>query len=216
MTLLGLLSGCATVSRPVPIPPDRCWSDQEQLRERIRSYSTVTENQTLRAAERLLRLAGRDDMKISHSQHSITAEFNRNRWVYLFLIAHSATVWDHWIITTRPDSGAVSICVHIRGQYFTDTFVLGSEPMNNAIYPASATEQDPGRFFKPPARAYAVDFDTFWSRLEYLLGLNSEWARCPPGSSGGIRKNTFSNRLEINPLCHSLVNDPAPPQANGK
>lgn len=212
---LALLSGCTSVSRPYPVPPDRCWTDRNQLDERTRFYPNVDEKQALDAGERLLRLAGRDDMKIDRSPHSLAAEFHRERRFYLFLVAHNATVWDHWIIATRPEGDGVRVCAQARGQTFTDTFVLGAEPVTNAIYPANATERDPGKFFKPPAQAYPVDYDTFWGRLDFLLGRNPVWASCP-SDAGVIRSNTIRGRKELNPLCHTLVDDPSPPDADGQ
>jgi hypothetical protein len=214
LLLCTLLSGCATVSRPTPIPPEQCWTDQEQLGERTRFYAHVAADQALGVAGRLLRLAGQDDMKFSHAANSISAEFHRERLFYLLWVAHNASVWDHWVVAARPAPGGVNLCVHVRGQYFTDTFVLGAEPVSNVVYPASAIERDPGKRFKPPARAHAVDFDTFWDRLEYLLGLTPGWASCPPGESGGVRRNAALGRVEMNPLCHPLVDDPGPPAVN--
>jgi len=209
-TSLALLSGCASVARPYPAPPDRCWTDRDQLGERTRFYPHMNENQALDAAAHLLSLAGRDDMKIVRSPHSLAAEFHRERRFYLFLVAHSATVWDHWIVATRPEADGVRVCVQVRGQTFTDTFVLGAEPMTNAIYPANTAERDPEKRFKPPAHAYPVDFDTFWARLDYLLGLNPVWASCPSDGSSVLRNNTIRGRKELNPLCHTLVDDPSP------
>jgi hypothetical protein len=208
---LALLSGCASVSRPVPLAPDHCWTEQDPSGARTRFYPNVDENQALLAAERLLQLAGGDDMRIKRSQHTLSAEFHRESRFYLFLVAHQSSVWDHWIVAARPEAGGVRVCVQVRGQYFTDTFVLGAEPMTNAVYPANATERDPGKSFKPPARAYPVDFDTFWARLGYLLGLDPAWASCPSGGSGGIRTSSTRSRPELNPLCHALVDDPPPP-----
>lgn len=206
---LAQLAGCASVSRPYPVATERCWTDREQREERIRHYPAVTEDRILGAAERLLRLAGGDDMNIVRAQHSLSAEFHRERMVYLFLVAHSASVWDHWNVATRQEADGVRVCVQMRGQTFTDTFVLGAEPMTNAVYPASATERDPGKRFKPPAHAYPVDFDTFWSRLDYLLGLSTAWANCPSG--GLVRTHAARGRKELNPLCHTLVDDPSAP-----
>jgi hypothetical protein len=204
-----LMSGCASVSRPYPVAAERCWTDPEQRGERIRLYPMVTEDRALDAAERLMRLAGGDDMKIVRAQHSLNGEFHRERVFYLFLVAHSASVWDHWSVATRQEADGVRICVHVRGQTFTDIFVLGAEPVTNAVYPASATERDPGKRFKPLAHAYPVNYDTVWARLEYLLGLDPAWANCP--SSSIVRPHPTRGREEVNPLCHTLVDDPSTP-----
>lgn len=208
---LVLLSGCASVSRPVPATSDHCWTDQEQIEERTRFYSSVAESQALRATEHLLRLTGKEDMLIRHTKQGITGEFHRERWFYAYLFTYQSSVWDLWIVTTMPQPTGVLLCVDVRGQYFTDMFILGAEPVTNLIYPANASERDPGKNFKPPARAYPIDFDTFWARLEYMLGINPTWASCPSGRSGGLLENKIRGRMEFNPLCHSLIDDLSPP-----
>lgn len=206
-----LISGCASISRPLPMASGQCWTDHNQMEDRIRFYSNVSESQVLRAAERLLQLTGKDDMLIWHSKQGISAEYHRESWFYAFLVAHQSSVWDHWIVTTRPEAAGIQVCVQVRGQFFSDTFVLGAEPVTNAVYPANATERDPGKNFKPPAKAYPINFDTFWARLEYLMGIIPTWASCPSGCSGGILKNKIRGRVEFYPLCHSLIDDPSPP-----
>lgn len=99
------------------------------------------------------------------------------------------------------------MCVQVTGQYFTDTFVLGAEPITNAIYPASATERAPGKGFRPRAQSYPVNYDIFWERMEYLLGFKSTWATCPAG--GPLLKHAERGCVEMNPLCHGQ-SDEAP------
>ncbi len=208
--LLGFLPACGTVSRS-PLPLRECWSDPEQLTERSRSLRGVTEHQALEAAERLLRLAWGEEAKIVRSPHELSADIRRDRWFYLFLVAHRSTVDEAWTIATRPEAGGASVCVQVQGQYIADTFVLGAEPMTNLIYPATATEASRGRFL-PPAQPLAVDFDTFWARLDYLVGLKAGWTAC---SSSAPRKSAASGRTEFDPLCHSLADDPASPPPRG-
>lgn len=205
---LGSLGGCAAVPRPpAPVSAETCWSNEEQSIERTRFFAGVDEQQALQAAERILLRAGKDDMKISHLPHGVSAEFHRRSMVYLFLVAHSAEVWDRWIVSTRSAGNGVWICVHVNGEYFSDTFVLGAEPMTHAVYPASAVDPSPGSRLKPPARSYPVDYDTFWQRMEYLFGLRDAWTGCKPG--GVIKRHETRARLEMDPLCHVL--DEAPP-----
>lgn len=205
---LGSLGGCAALTRPLaPATTETCWSNQEQAVERTRFFPGVDEQQALQAAARILRLAGKGDMKIDQSPHSMSAEFYRRSVVYLFLVAHSSEVWDRWIVSTRSTGDGVWICVNMSGQYFSDTFVLGAEPMTNAVYPASAVDPSPGRHFKPPARSYPVNYDTFWQRMEYLFGLRDSWTGCKRG--GAIKWHETRAQLEMDPLCHVL--DDAPP-----
>lgn len=176
--------------------------------ERVRAYAGISETQALGAAERLLRLAGGDEAKIARSERGVTAEFNRSRRFYLFLVAHSADVHEHWAIATRPAPGGIAMCASIRGHYYTETFVFGADPYLNAVYPASERDPKP-RWWGLLARAYAVNFDTFWGRLDYLLGLSPVWPDC--SASGAVRRNDTRGRDEMNPLCHRLAENPAPP-----
>lgn len=207
LACLGWLSGCAALPRPPAYATaETCWSNGEQAVERTRFFPGVDEQQALQAAERILRLAGKDDMQIDPTPHSVSAEFHRRSMIYLFLVAHSTEVRDRWIVSTRPASDGVWICVQVNGQYFSDTFVLGAEPMTHAVYPASAVDPSPGRRFKPPARSYPVNYDTFWQRMEYLFGLSDAWTGCKPG--GGIQRHAARARLEMDPLCHVLEDAP--------
>lgn len=204
--ILGLLPGCGTVSRPY-FPQRDCWSDPEQIDERSRSFPGINEAQALEAAEHLLRLTWGDDAKIVRSAQQLSADIRRERRFYLFLVAYRGSIDEAWTVATRPEAGGTSVCAQVHGQYIADTFVLGAEPVTHLIYPATATETSRGRFL-PPAQPHAVDFDTFWARLDYLTGLTNAWAACP---SSTPRKSAARSRMEFNPLCHALANDPAPP-----
>jgi hypothetical protein len=202
----GLLSGCWNVSR-LPPPQRECWSNPEQLSERVRSLPGVAEHQVLEMAERLLRLTWREDVKIIRSPHRLTAEVRRDRSFYLFLVAYRGIADESWTIATRPEPDGTGVCVQLQGQYLTDTFVLGAEPITSLIYPATMTAQAHGHFL-PRAQPIAVGFDTFWARLDYLLGLKQGWTAC---RSSGPRRNETYGRTEFDPLCHSLADDSGQP-----
>lgn len=206
LAFLGLLSGCWPVARPVLAPGD-CWSDTEQLAERTRALRGVTEQQALDAAERLLRLAWGDDAKIARAPRELSAEIRRDRLFYLFLVMYRGIVDEAWVITTRPEPGGAGVCVQVRGQYLSDTFVLGAEPVTNVIYPATAFERSRG-VFVPPAQPVAVDYDTFWARLEHLADSRKDWRAC---SSSGPRRNDARARMEFDPLCHRLAGESREP-----
>lgn len=208
--LMGCLSGCWTIS-PSPHPLHECWSDPEQLAERSRSLAGVGEDRALDAAERLLRAAWGEDAKVRRSPHGFTATVRRERTFYLFLVAHRAMVDEAWAVATRPEAGGTALCAQVQGQYVSDAFVLGAEPVTNVIYPATATEHSRPRFL-PPAQPLAIDFDTFWGRLDYLAGLQAAWPACP---GSGPRQNPARGRVEFDPLCQPLADDPGPPPPAG-
>ncbi|MTI63792.1 hypothetical protein [Methylophaga sp.] len=206
MMLLIFLSGCGTVARSLP-PKHSCWSDQEQLSERTRTYSEISQQQLLDVAESLLKLSWKSDVEVSKSRHTLTAKIRSDSWFYLFLVAYFGVVDEFWLITTRPDAAGVNVCVQIQGQYLTDTYVLGAEPVTHVVYPVSAVKRPQGPF-TPPAEAMAIDFGTIWARMDYLLGLRSDWLAC---SSNGPHKNPTRDRMEFDPFCHNLIASPARP-----
>jgi hypothetical protein len=205
--LLGALTGCWPVARST-LPFRDCWSDPEQLAERSRVLRGVTEERVLDAAERLLRLTWAEDAKIVRAPHALSAEVRRDRFFYLFLVAYRGIADEAWSIAARPGPGGTSVCVQLRGQYLTDTFVLGAEPVTNVVYPVSATERSRGQFV-PRARPLAVDYDTFWARLGYLAGSRMDWAAC---SASGPHENEARGRTEFDPLCHRLAGDSREPE----
>lgn len=201
-----LLAGCWPVARST-LPPRDCWSDPEQLAERTRALRGVDERRALDAAERLLRLAWGDDAKMTRTPQRLSAEIRRERFFYLVLVMYRGVADEAWTVATRPEPGGAGVCVQVRGQYLTDTFVFGAEPVVNVIYPATAVERERGRFV-PPARPLAVDYDTFWARLEYLAGSRRNWAAC---AASGPHANEARGRTEFDPLCHRLADDTREP-----
>lgn len=144
--------------RSVLLAADSYWSDTEQLDERTCNYTGLTADDALRADERLLDPAGRDDIKILRAPPA------------------------------RPSSGGSqskrnprgpAVCTHLRGQFFIDTFGFGAEPTIHTVHPASTVEREPGKGFRPRARTYALDFSTFWGQIDYLLAQNLTWPARP-------------------------------------
>lgn len=203
LCLLPLLSGCAAVPRPQALAPESCWRKQEQSSERVRMYPQLGAAQILSAAEQVLRLSGGQDMQVERTAHDLRAEFHRTRTFYAFLVAHQASVWDRWVVATRSEGDATRVCVWVQGQYFSDTFVFGAEPVTHVIYPASSIEQAPGQGFKPRAKAYPVRYATFWRRLDYVLGLNRAGWRCEDAGPSGK-----AQAWDL--LCHALADAAAP------
>lgn len=142
---LGGLPGCATVAPPRSPLPGRCWTDVEQLVERTRLLAGISEDRALAAAERLLSLAGGADARIERAPHEIAAALDRRRTLYLFLVATRAEVHERWVVATRAWPDGSEVCVQVTGHYFSDTFVLGAEPVVNVLYPASTTERERSR-----------------------------------------------------------------------
>lgn len=207
--LLTPLTACWPVARST-LPVRDCWSDSDQLAERSRSLRGVTEQRALDAAERLLRLTWGEDAKITRAPQRLSAEIRRDRFFYLFLVSYRGIADEAWAIATRPESGGTGVCVRVRGQHLTDTFVLGAEPVTNVVYPATATaiEHERGQFV-PRAQRVAVDYDTFWARLEYLAGARKDWTAC---TASGPHENEARGRTEFDPLCHRLANDAREPK----
>lgn len=204
---LALLAGCSSVPAPPEPSAQRCWDDAEQLGERVRLLPGVAQARALAAAEQVLRLAAGDELKVTRSTHAIAAAIDRERVLYLYLVAYEREVHERWAVSARPWPDGSELCVQVNGHYWDDRFAFGAEGIINVVYPASAREAAPIRL-APPAQARAVSFDTFWARLEYAAGLRRDWQGCPPG--GALRTSEPRGRAEFDPLCHRLAEDAAP------
>ena len=88
----------------------------------------------------------------------------------------------------------------IRGQTFTGTLVLGTEPMSHAVS-RQCHRTRPRKILQGagllPIRSTSAPPGPAWP---ILPGLVPVWASCTSGGSGLIRCDTIRGRKELNPL----------------
>lgn len=156
LMLLVISAGCAIKRPPM--------SREEWLAVSSRHYEGATKEQVISAAEKILRLADGDDFKIVHTEEGIYA--SRNWSVYLILAATMGT--DYWKFKVVQEDNTVMAVVQINRQQQAVT------PMATSSGAWTATTM--------PMAGIPVDgtaiYDVFWSRMDYLLGVRSEWMSC--------------------------------------
>lgn len=152
-----LLGGCATQH-----PPQ---SREDWLKTTTRTYSGVTKDQALTAAEKLLRLADGDDFALTYTADTVQA--TRSWSVYLVIAAAMGT--DYWTIRADQVGDAVKVAVQVNTQSqsitpmpttTSGTWTAGTMPMSGS-----------------PVMGTAI-YDVFWARMDYLLGKADEWMTC--------------------------------------
>lgn len=156
--LVCVLMLTACVSRP-PISRD------EWLSMTNRIYEGVTKEQTLTAAERLLRLADGNDFMIAHNDDGFIA--TRQWTVYLVLAAAIGT--DSWVVRAVENGhGETRVSVSVS----TQAGGIG----------AVATGSNTAAPLTMPAMGASVNgtaaYDVFWARMDYLLGRRQLWMDC--------------------------------------
>ena len=153
--LTSVLVGCAA--------PQRLLTANEMATVTHRTFPGVTTEQTLAAAERVLRLADGDDFAIDSDRDGLTATRN---WTVYFVLGF-VTGTDNWIFKARPVEGGTAV-----------TFAVGS-----VAQPAPA-KQTPRRADDPRPKVMGAThegtaiYDLVWARMAYLLGQRGDWMSC--------------------------------------
>ena len=183
-----VLAGCAA--------PQRLLTSHELATETHRTFPGVTTEQTLAAAERVLRLADGDDFAIDRDRDGLMATRN---WTVYFVLGF-VTGTDNWVFKARPVEGGTTV-----------TFAVGS-----VAQPAPA-RQTPRRVDDPRPRVMGTMhegtaiYDLVWARIAYLLRQRDTWMSCAESearvASGVVWGETVA-------LCNSFnVKDLVPERA---
>lgn len=174
------LVGCATKPR---------MTRQEALQVTTRTYTGVTQEQVISAAERVLTLADGDDFTFAHRTDGFLA--NRLWSVYLVLAASVGN--DIWVLsaTPRPD-----------GSVFA-TVEVGTSA--SAITPMTTTTPGTWTATSLPPSAVPITgpalYEIFWGRVEYLLGFSDSWVDCKTADERVKSKATWGDNSA---LCNSF------------
>lgn len=158
--VIAALAGCAA--------PQRMISADEMSAMTHRTFTGVTADQAVAAAERVLRLADGDDFAIDRDPDGLMATRN---WTVYFVLGF-VTGTDHWVLKTKPSEGGTDV-----------TFAVGSvaQPAPARHTPRQAGDTRP-RVMGAMHEGTAI-YDLFWSRMAYLLGQRDTWMSCAESDS---------------------------------
>lgn len=192
ISLAVLLTGCAA---------PRQMTRDEWLSATQRTYPGKSPDEVFKAAEKLFRLADGADFQISYTEDTMTAV--RPWSVYLVLAAAAGS--DTWLLraTPSPDGTKASIGV--------------STTTGGMMAPMATTNGGASVATLPGYGGAAVQgtaiYDTFWARMDYLLGQTDHWMTCEE-SDGRVRTGQTWGLNEA--LCNSFnVEDEFPEELRG-
>lgn len=188
--------GCATQKK---------MTREEYLKMTNRTYEDVSEDNLLKAAEKLFYLSDGDDFTFHHAPKGLTAI--RPWSIYLILAATNGT--DVWTVQVNEQINTKKINVSVYGS----TAIGGSiMPMVGAGGGGSVIGV-PGAGGGIPMSGTAI-YELFWSRLDYLLGKTQKWKTCDE-----IEEEIQAGKLwgNIESFCSSFnVKDNLPEELRGK
>lgn len=149
-----LLAGCATQKQ---------LTREEYVAATTRQYDGVTVEQVADAVEKVFRLADGDDFDIQHTEEGLTAS---RRWLVYIVIGASAGV-DYWTLTAKPSGNGVLAKINASTQY------------GNMVPIGQGVTTMPGH--NAGIRGTSL-YDTFWRRMDYMLGKSDKWTTCEDAS----------------------------------
>lgn len=164
------------------VPKQPQLTRQQWINITSHTYTGITKEQAINAAEKVLRLADGDDFLIVHNESGFHASRN---WV-VYIVIGAAMGTDYWkIVVTEKREESINVEVQISTQMNTIASAMEGRPVNGtAIY------------------------DLFWSRFEYLIKKNNNWLTCKKADEKLDKKITWGLTEQ---LCNSFnVDDNVP------
>lgn len=182
------LVGCA-------LPTRKEMSREEWLTVTRHTFSNVTKDQAIAAAERVLKLADGDDVRVVHHEDGFVA--TRQWSIYLVLAAQFGM--DTWDLRVSQDGANTKVR-------------LGVASQGQMLAPMPTARGDASVGTMPGMGGAAVDgtaiYDLFWARMAYLLGQRDSWMTCAE-SDARVKAGTVWGLNEA--LCNSFnVKDQVP------
>jgi len=162
-------------------------SREEWLQATQRTYGTTQEN-VIKATEKIFRLADGDDFKVAHHENGLTAT---RPWI-VYMVFTGATGTDYWSLNVKDNNGKTKASIAVS----TD---------GNAVAPIATTS--PGVYSAgsaaiagTPVNGTAL-YDLFWSRMDWMLGLRKDWMGCKEADAMVKEKKVWGTNEA---LCNSF------------
>lgn len=183
LAALLFLQGCAS-------GPRKELSREEWIATTSRTYSGVTREQAIAAAERVLRLADGDDFQIVHNQDGFDAVRDWTAFAVIVLV----TGKDYWSIRVMEQPGGVKMTV--QSSVTADTTAPTPTTTKGTWVATSSPSGAGGRPVDGPAL-----YELFFSRVDFLVGLSPRWVACDEANARVDNGATWgANRA----LCNSF------------
>ncbi|MBQ9537598.1 MAG: hypothetical protein IJU79_07440 [Desulfovibrionaceae bacterium] len=152
-----------------PMTPAEIAAERDrQLKMVTRGYQNKKSEEILIAASRIFALAD-DDYSVSHSPSMISAT---RRWS-MYLVLSAAFGTDNWQVTAIPDGNNVRVTAQhsSQGSAVTPMFMSNTAGASYVV-----PNQTPA--LMPNMSTNESLYELFFARLDYLLGLRTDWLTC--------------------------------------
>ena len=177
MPILLLISACATQEQKL--------SRADWLAMTSRTYLQKTEDEVINKVQKIFELADPNDVTFTHFKNGITVE--RNMLFFAVVVAVSGHY--KWVIEVKEENSASLVTAYAYAN-LNSTTAVQTGPSSVAPY---STSSNAGAALQGRAL-----YNLFWSRLDFLLGIeNSEWLTC----SQMAEKTGASTFGELEALC---------------
>lgn len=155
--VMTLLSGC--------LPKCPRMTRAEYLETTTRVYKNSDKEEVFAAIEKLFILADGNDFKFTYTEDGMQAM--RNWSIFLIFAAGFGT--DYWNINVQDvENGGVRVSTRVA----TQSQSMAPTPTTGGNYSAGTTP-----LMGSPLEGTSI-YDLFYARLDYLLGVRSEWMSC--------------------------------------
>ena len=149
-------------------------SRDQALAATSRLYPGVSPDQALRAAEQVFRLADEADFTFGHAPTSLNA---RRRWL-VYVVIGATMGHDHWQVTAEQTPNGTRLSASVATTY-QDINVLTVTPTVSVPMTMPANSD---------LVAGDAIYDVFFARVDYMLGLRSNWMSCSESNDRVSRK----------------------------
>ncbi len=180
LILIIFLTSCAT--------PRKLTRDEWLIAGQKKYPLSITKDKLIKSAEKVLVLADENDVNFQYSDTGFTA--SRNWLIYAVIAAAMGT--DYWRFDVKEEKGELVASVQPSQ---TSGSVTGYSAGNGNV--GTVTAPTIGN----PLQGTAI-YDMFWSRLDFILGLRSDWLDCKSGLQKISKGETWGN---LDNICDSVT-----------
>ncbi len=175
-----------------------CVSQRKMTREEWlaagqRKYTKIDKETLIKAAEKVLNLADASDITYSYTNNGFVA--SRQWLVYVVISASMGT--DFWTFEVKETTDG--LLATIQPSRIAGTTTAYAAPQGQA---STITTPSQGM----PAQGDAI-YDLFWSRLDFVLGLNKQWMSCDDADKKVSDKKVWGT---TDHLCNLTMKDEYP------
>jgi len=187
-----LLIGCAAQK---PLTREEALKQREILAATtVRVYSDTSQEEVLKATEKILLLADGSDFKITHTKNAV---IGNRLWSYYFVIGY-VIGWDKWLVVAEKNGKDTTVGIRIY-QDVQGFPMVAREPSMGGTGADWSIATLPSIENTYPGKAI---YELFFRRLDYFLGKSKKWTNC---ESAALLVEEKKIDGDLTPLCDQIT-----------